>query len=366
MIGFGTMPRALIGSLAGVALVALSGCADPQQGTEAIAHAQPARGGASTGVSTTTNPGAGAGSASLALPAGGWQNPLGSPCPATGTPAGANSVSAPTPTFTSLPADFVPVRATRCVYLTTRVPGKGEWLYLEEQRATTGLAALAAALRPTGPSPSLPKGAACSDIGVIPIVITLIDAKGRTLTPALPVDACGIYRHPATAAIGRLPWQTFRRTPVHQLTGELAISSGCQEQYKGVIALNATSGVRRTPSPGSVLPTVPGSVRLTVCRYRLDHTDSMQVGSGATFYSGRLASTGTLTGDQARRFLTAVDAAPAVTRTCSAPQAPFAMVSGDGVPGPIAVELGGCDRALDGSDALRQLTPATVALLGAL
>jgi hypothetical protein len=267
----------------------------------------------------------------------------------------------PTPDLTPLPADSVLVSATRCIFQTTTVAGDGEWLIRTDQRADSGLEALAAALRL--PSQGAPANVNCDLIGYLPIVITVTDTKGRQLKPKVPHEACGGPLTAAVDAIAAVQWQTVATHQVRQTQSQMSIDTGCPDQYKPVIALEAAFGAgSRQP-----LPFATDVASLQVCRYILDPDPAYDMplgnnGSGGVAHSGRLASVSTVDIANARAFLAAVAAAPPAL-PCTQPEAPFANV---GTPGEntvlLTVELGGCSRVLIGSE-LRQLDAATVSKL---
>jgi hypothetical protein len=256
-----------------------------------------------------------------------------------------------------MPADFVPVSATRCLYPIVTVPGNGSWLVRVQQRATgDGLAELARALR----LPSiLDNKVACAGVGREPIVLTLTDGQGHTVIPQIPHTACGDPLPDVVQAIHTLPWQETSRTNVQQVQSQLEVASGCSGRYKPVIALYASD--RNLHGKGDFTKLPPGTVR--ICRYRLDPGDTMTGDDNTGAYqTGVLDTAGTLDGSVSGHLLTALAAAPPA-KPCTA-QAPFTVLSPDGAPGPVVyVELGGCYRAADENGNLRQLDAATVALL---
>jgi len=280
---------------------------------------------------------------------------LGSDCDDTGGP--------PTSTveLTRLPADAVLVAATRCVFEIQVVPGDGEWEMKLEQRADGALDALAAALRrpdePTG------RNQACTAIGYVPIIITVTDQQGRQIKPRLPMTACGGPLPAATSAIAALHWSTVKTSKARQTRTELEVSSGCPGQYKPMIAIVASDAGAR-PGPLAASPNLPASA-LQVCRYALDPTSTLTMAGSPPVAMGRLSSASTLDTAAAGAFLAAIAAAPAAA-ACDQPQAPFALVFGHGAVSPnVAVELGGCYRALVESDSsgLRQLDAAGVSAI---
>jgi hypothetical protein len=276
--------------------------------------------------------------------------------------AGTAQPTSPAPSPQPLPADFAPVSASRCILKMVTVPGDGEWQVHEEQEASSQLDVLVRALR----QPSEPGNAtvSCSAVGMAPVVITLTDGHGTTISPAIPHDACNFPLQTVLHTIQTLPWKTVRDTRVHQTRSQLEIDSGCPGGYKPMIAIEAAAGTRRSADPGPSFPGTPPT-SLAVCRYTLDASSTMSGldGSG-TFTMGTLATTARLTGSNLNRLLAAMDAAGAVTGSCDMPQVPFAVLSTQDGSGPwVMVELGGCNRGLDGDGHLRQLNAATIAIL---
>jgi hypothetical protein len=266
------------------------------------------------------------------------------------------------PQLPPLPADAVLVSARRCVFLAEVVPGDGEWLMRVEQQATSGLEALAVALRL--PSEATVAGQACPGIGYIPIVITVTDSAGRQIHPAVPQTACGAPLKATTDAIAALPWTTVATTRARQSRSELEVSSGCSNGWKPMIPLIAAEG------SGTQTATLDTTARpMRVCRYDLDPdpANAISLNNGTPYRSGILVSASILDGAAVARLLTALSAAPRAVGACAQPEHAFAVIYpvGGGAPW-IAIELGGCYRAvLDSENYLRQLDAATVApLLG--
>jgi hypothetical protein len=267
----------------------------------------------------------------------------------------------PAPVLVPLPADAVLVGATRCLFENQLVTGDGEWLMKLEQHATADLAALATALR-------LPDQLAraiqpCTAIGYVPIIITVTDQHGNQITPRLPAATCGGPLKAASDAIAALNWSTVTTAKVHQTRTELEISSDCPGQYKHMIAIAAAGPA---PAPGALVgaPILPPGP-LQVCRYDLDPSSSVTMANSTEIAQGRLATASTLDSQAAAGLLAAVAAAPAAA-ACGQPPAPFALLFVQGAPSRnVAVELGGCYRALVEADSsrLRQLDTRTVAIL---
>jgi hypothetical protein len=283
--------------------------------------------------------------------------PVGVDCESDGT-----AVASPPP-MTSLASGAVLVSARRCVFQPELVPGDGEWLMRVEQEATSGLEALAAALRlPNEPTSA---GRACDLVAYAPIVITVTDSAGRKFHPAVPQTACGAPHKEVVDAITAMPWTTVATSKARQMRSELEISSGCSGSWKPEIPLIAAEG---SGTQTSTVDTTVGPLR--VCRYQADPDPAniVTVNDGSAYRIGVLTSASTLDAAASGRLLTALQGAPPVVfGNCAQPEHPFAVVYPPDRGGPdIVIELSGCYRALLGSENyLRQLDAATVApLLG--
>lgn len=313
------------------------------------------------GCATRAGAGADAGGAasdSIGVPPGAIDTIPGVSCVDLGMPPGPSPAEVQVP----LPTGFVPVAATRCLAEFEVVPGDGTWLTKVDQRAATDLSAVMAELR--RPDGTVPPGTACTMMGYVPTIITLVDAAGTTVVPTIPHDGCGAPISSVLQAITQLDWQTEQRTRIRRTQSELQVTSGCGDGFKPIIALTAAEGGGAVTGPvsGQVLPGTPGPLR--VCRYEPSPDDSLDA-AGQSFPLGVLTSAGTLDGAAATAFVQALTVAPAA-RPCALPSAAFAVVSPTDDQGrSIAVELGGCYRFLDPTGGLRQLDAAAVAALQA-
>jgi hypothetical protein len=306
----------------------------------------------------TDGAGGQAASDSIGSPAGATDMVSGVSCVDLGMPAEVPVSPSPTQDPVPLPAGFVPVAATRCVAEFEVVPGDGVWLTKLQQRAAGDLAGVVAELR--RPDGTAPQGTACTMIGYLPTIVTLVDAAGTTVVPTIPHDGCGAPLTSVLQAIIQLDWQTEQRTRIRRTQSELEVTSGCGGGYKPVVAL--TSAERGGPAPviGPVFLATPAALR--VCRYDLSPDEAVDA-AGQPFPVGVLANAGTVDGAALAAFVQALTTAPAA-RACDQPSAPFAVVSPPEDQGrSVVVELGGCYRFLDPAGALRQLDAAAVAAL---
>jgi hypothetical protein len=228
-----------------------------------------------------------------------------------------------------LPADAVLVLATRCLYEVHDVPGDGSWAFLIEQRADSGLDALAAALRLPDWDPRT-----CTILPAYPMhIITVTDTRGRVLHVVLPTDPCRLRK--AVDVVNAMSWQTTGTVKVQQTRSQLEVSTGCLGSYKPFVDLRG----------GEPFTTDPTATSLTVCVYTPD----------PIVHIGKFTKASTVEGSAAAAILSAIAAAPAVTDTCT-DEAPFATIN---EPGGLVIELGGCYRAQVGYS-VRQLDAATV------
>jgi hypothetical protein len=86
------------------------------------------------------------------------------------------------------------------------IPGKGLYLAGTLERATSDLAPLVAALRLS--STHRPPGTMCPMLAMLPPQLVLIAKDGSMLSPAFPLEACGLVQPAVLAALSERPWQT--------------------------------------------------------------------------------------------------------------------------------------------------------------
>lgn len=95
---------------------------------------------------------------------------------------------------------------------------QGGWQWQTVQRSTGPFTDLIQALRAPAasnassgrPSTPAPPTAVCPAVAAAPIVITLTDGAGRTVTPAIPATACGLPDPAVQQAIDRITWTTVK------------------------------------------------------------------------------------------------------------------------------------------------------------
>jgi hypothetical protein len=260
-------------------------------------------------------------------------------------------------------ADVVVVRATRCINRIEHVPGDGEWEIRYEQEATIGLEALATALRlPDVPVTDQPDSALVEDVpcdtATAPIVITLTDSTGRRYVPRIP-HKCGDPLPAVIDAIKALAWTDTATRPLARLRSELAVTSGCEDEWKPAIGA-AAAGL--PGEPAEELDPTPRP--LLACRYEIRFDQPIPFTDGITLHGAELVGASTVDASAAAELLTAVLAAPPAG-ACEPDEVSFAVVRPADVPAPwVAVELEGCYRATIGFEGqLRQLDAALVTRL---
>ncbi|WP_203714139.1 hypothetical protein [Asanoa siamensis] len=113
-----------------------------------------------------------------------------------------------------LPADFRPISVTRCTFrLALASPGvtvsSGGTAWSSAQRATGPFDDLVRALRlpPEEPAGDL----VCPAVHLMPELLALTDAAGRTLVPALPGTICSTPIAEVQAAVDALDWVELER-----------------------------------------------------------------------------------------------------------------------------------------------------------
>lgn len=255
----------------------------------------------------------------------------------------------PQPAMTQISANTVLVLATRCIYDWDVVPGDGIWVDQTAQQATSGLDALAAALR----LPSEPPNDWPCPSPVVP-VITVTDSTGRVFHPAIPTNGCDQVLDAVAQAIMDLPWVDVSTSRAWQQDTESDTLAMCTNTWESSPAQAGGNTGAEAIAPDL---TPPG---LLVCQYDLDASSLTN-----SYQNGKLTGAYTLDTSASRPFMAAVANAPLAAQ-CDAPQVGFDVVwplYGQG--SFIIVEQGGCYRALvDGDTVLRQLDATTVTGLG--
>jgi hypothetical protein len=131
-------------------------------------------------------------------------------CPAVDDDATAAASSASV-RFEPLAADFIPTSAFRCTYAlvihqgSAPSDGFGGWQQQHVYRAAGPFDDLARALR--GQPERRDGSVVCPGMMLAPVAISLTDAAGRTVTAAIPADACGRPIAAVDQAIEAMEWE---------------------------------------------------------------------------------------------------------------------------------------------------------------
>jgi hypothetical protein len=242
---------------------------------------------------------------------------------------------------------FHAVAAVSCVSGERIYPGRGQWDIRTRRISLRGISGLQRYYeRPS--RHDLPKGGACLLVARFILTPTLVDARGRWLTPRTPVDACG-------TPLGRLPKVRWHAVSVRKLKLQVSaavLASHCAMSVKDVIA--GAIGPLQPSSGGSLFARRPTTA--TVCLFR---TRDFEVGR---FVRGFALGRG-----KTHRLVEALTGA--APRGACPNQPLFAVVAARNDPTEegVWVELGGCFRTagFDGSYVLGSAHASVVrAILG--
>ena len=250
----------------------------------------------------------------------------------------------------AVPEDFVPARVIRCRIENRRIQDRATWIVIVAEQADTAAIDLVAELRQPSDSPGgLPPGVGCAAGFSLPHFL-LVDAAGRAIMPAIPFDACRLPRQEALRALEALPFHIVSETPVRPNASD--IQTGCASSWEDVLAIDPNLA-QPQPAPARHLWSRHDAVN--VCSYHRISGDNSSTG---WFSTGR-----TITGDEAKVLLDALDnAGPAVA--CTSSHTRFAILStGDATGDTAMIELDGCLRLLRQDYTLGQLDRSTVATL---
>jgi hypothetical protein len=227
------------------------------------------------------------------------------------------------------------------------VAGDGQWEYAVVHGVTSGLEALLRAY--ALPDEKLTDGS-CAAIYSDPRVVYLHGA--RTLAVRAPRDGCGQPTAAATRAFAALGTVDVTAVKVRRTTSELALSTGCSDQYKDMLAIEGQTGdpkqVERVPHP------VGAGAELCVYRVTRD-AQGFRLGQ---LSAGRRLTPAQL--DQINQALTAATVDPSCTRS---QHTGFALLQGGRGGSDTLVAVDGCAVQQDGGwwrapDRLRALVAA--------
>jgi hypothetical protein len=218
---------------------------------------------------------------------------------------------------------FHAVAAVSCIDGQRIYPGHGQWSVRVRRVAASGIASLQRYFeRPS--RHDLPKGGVCLLVAHFILTPMLMDARGRSIAPRTPVDACG-------TPLGKLPsvpWHVDSVRKLKLMVSAPALAAHCAMGIKDVPA--GGIGPLQPVSGGPLFPSTPETVK--VCIYR---TEDFEV--------GRFVRGLQLDPVRTRRLLRALTRA-APQDVCSN-QLQFAVITAKHVEGnSVWVELGGCFR----------------------
>ena len=177
-----------------------------------------------------------------------------------------------------LPVDATPTSALVCTTEVAPVAGDGEWMFTVTRRVTDGLPRLLQAYQT--PDEDRTNGPCRSDLPD-PRVVWL-EIGEATVPVRAPYDECAKPIPTATQAYDALVTIVEKRQPIRRVTSQLALDTGCAQEWKDVLAIEADL---RRPVPTAAPTPLPAPVR--ACIYEV-------VGDGA----GRLTAGRTLSPDE--------------------------------------------------------------------
>ncbi|WP_155391271.1 hypothetical protein [Catellatospora paridis] len=226
--------------------------------------------------------------------------------------------------------DIAPVSVVICDELTQQRSDGGTDRVGRERR-TDDVAALVAALR----LPDEPRTTGgCFLMEVVPPWLAVIDADGRWMQPAVPVDSCHKPRQEFSQAVQATPFTTVSTWTIEQLESAEAAAARCGQKIKHVIALE---GPANTVGRRSVLrEPFPAGREIRLCVYATSNSDW---GTGE-FVHGTVLPANRRTAIE--RALRAAGAA----KPCNTRASRFAMLQPVGGGLDIYVELDNCHRVL--------------------
>jgi hypothetical protein len=272
--------------------------------------------------------------------------PLGPPavglrhCPVPGTD--------PTWSGSRLPAGYVAVEVFDCRTEPRRVPGRGEWVFLQERRATGDVSAYLAALR--SKDERQPREANCLANFVPDPPVILVDAVGTAIHPRSPRDSCGKPQQRVLDAYAALTFRRVGEVRLQQVTPQVAFDTGCAGSWKDEVAVEKEA----TPAGPNEYWFAMGHVQVRACLYRAGS-------DGLDMLEGHLESGGVARGAAAKRLVRALEQTPPPA-PCGKPHTRFALLHDD-ASGYLYVELDGCRRVMTEARTWRQGDARLVAMI---
>ena len=239
----------------------------------------------------------------------------------------------------------------RCETVQRSYDGLGQWnVQLAEVADRQDFAPLLAQLRkPSAPLTDQP----CPAYLRLAPWFAVVDDSGQVARPAIPRDECGQVDGAAVAALQELDFRAVDAVRLAQILSPEALVTGCDQQWKDMIAFEAERGVSAHQQGGGAdLASSPASV--LVCLYRAGPSEG-------GMRAGDLVKGVTLSGEAAGRLASEAEIVSALPSGCSDADS-FAVVRLSS--GPIGyVELGGCHRLLTIDDRLGAASASLVAQL---
>jgi len=243
----------------------------------------------------------------------------------------------------------------RCESVLRTYLGIGQWNVQLAEVADSGLSPFLAALRV--PSQQRPGNIACPDYLRLAPWFALVDAAGTVLHPRLPTDQCGQVSGAAIAALAKLDFRVADAVRVRQTESPEVITSGCQQNWKDIVALEADR--QSVASAGVFEPFETGSPTASalVCLYRAGLAQSgLRVGT--------LIKGGTVVGRAATNIVGQLGSlAPLAGPAC--PDADTFAVVTYGAGSTAYAEIDGCNRVLTADNRLGRGGPKLIAQLNA-
>jgi hypothetical protein len=110
---------------------------------------------------------------------------------------------------------FHAVTAVSCVHDIRNIAGQGKWLVSVRRVATSGVAALQAALERPDAKPS---HGFCPALAYLPMPLVLVDGSGRTLAPSPPLGSCHLPEQAYLRALDQVTWKPLSTERIRQIT----------------------------------------------------------------------------------------------------------------------------------------------------
>ncbi|MGG5752761.1 hypothetical protein ACQ3I4_09065 [Zafaria sp. Z1313] len=291
--------------------------------------------------------------------------------------------SAPRPPAAgAIPAGFVPVELIRCSFLMDGYEDEqGLWSAVGEEHLAGDLDALAIALDEPDDGPRMDM-ACTADLEIVPD-LWLVDASGRAMRAAWPVNSCGKTKPGVHDVLAGMEVASTKRIPVTLIEPRAALDAGCPATWSitaanGLVRLapevpvriDGGAGAKSDGGTGGGVAADPGVVpgsgeadALRICHYRADaeeDRDSTRPPNGGAetpfeiveLVSGTFASGGHLEGPAVEALLRAAErpantAAPACEERATEFAVLWPLAGGEVVGAPLTLEINGCRRLFD-------------------